>query len=477
MSKVPQASSVRAAAIYCRISRDARGEGLGVARQEKLCRKLAVEKGWPVAGVYTDNDLSAYSGAPRPGYENLIGDLESGVVDAVLVVDQDRLTRHPRELEEFIIRADELGIALANVSGEIDLGTSDGRFRARILGAVARQESEKKSERLKRQREQQAEMGLPTGGRRRFGYRADRDDKGRPSLVVLAEEAKIVREAAQRFLGGESLRAIASDFNLRGVSTVTGAPWRVTTLRTLLTGPQLAGLRVHHGEIVGEATWEAILDREVWEQIRAKIGDPRRVQGGRPPAYLLTGKLRCGRCGSTLYSSRLPDGSRRYTCNRGADQGPCGRIAVIAVPLEEEVTDQLLGALAGPPLWQALEQVDDEDAGKITRQLVSDEESLEQLAKDHYVDRAISRREFLAARQALERRIDANRTALAVPVSRAALTGLPRNPDELRGSWAGLDVDRQRAILEAVVEGIVILPGKPGRRSFDPARVEIGWRA
>ncbi len=468
---------VRSAAIYCRISRDTRGEGLGVLRQEALCRKLAAQKGWPVAGVYTDNDLSAYSGSPRPAYEQMIRDLESQVVDAVVVVDQDRLTRHPRELEDFIIRADRLGIALANVSGEIDLGTSDGRFRARILGAVARQESEKKSERLKRQREQQAQMGLATGGRRRFGYRPVRNDQGRATLAIVREEAAIVREAASRFLMGESLRTIASDFNRRSVSTVTGASWRVTTLRTLLTGPQIAGLRVHLGEIVGDADWEAILERTSWEQIRAKIGDPRKVQSGRPPAYLLTGVLRCGRCGATLYSSRRADGSRRYMCNPGAAQGPCGRIAVAAQPVEQEVAHQLLDALAGPALWQALDRSTDVDTESITRQLVSDEESLEQLARDHYVDRRISRREFLAARDALEQRIDQNRQALRVPTSRAELAGLPTTLDELREIWLGLGVDQQRTILEAVVERIVINPGVPGRRRFDSSRMVIDWRA
>ncbi|CAN5311314.1 hypothetical protein BH18ACT5_BH18ACT5_12580 [soil metagenome] len=163
---------------------------------------------------------------------------------------------------------------------------------------------------------------------------------------------------------------------------MTGAPWRVTTLRTLLSGPQLAGLRVHRGEIVGEATWEAIVDRPMWEQIRAKIGDPRRTQGERPPAHLLTSMLRCGRCGATLHSSRRPDGSRRCACNSGAAQGPCGRTAVTASPLEDEVTVQLLDALGGPPLWHVLDRSDDVDAQKITRQLISVEESLEQLARD-----------------------------------------------------------------------------------------------
>src|SRR5262245_19566511 len=124
----------QATAIYCRLSQDRTGESLGIERQEQLCRKLADEKGWTVTEVYIDRDISAYSGRRRPSYDRMVDDLKNGIRDAVVVVDQDRLTRHVRELEDFISLADANGIALASVSGEIDLSTSDGRFRARIMG-------------------------------------------------------------------------------------------------------------------------------------------------------------------------------------------------------------------------------------------------------------------------------------------------------------------------------------------------------
>ena len=124
------------AAVYTRISKD-QSNGLGVARQETLCRKLAEEKGWEVAAVYTDNDISAYNGAPRPAYARMLEDLQAGTVNAVICVDLDRLTRRPSEIEEFITLADQTGAHLANVSGDLDLSSSDGRFRARIMGAVA----------------------------------------------------------------------------------------------------------------------------------------------------------------------------------------------------------------------------------------------------------------------------------------------------------------------------------------------------
>src|SRR4249920_1550944 len=73
------------AAVYVRVSRDKTGAGLGVDRQEADCRAKAAELGWTVVAVYADNDLSAYSGKPRPGYRRLLADVRAGAVDAVVV--------------------------------------------------------------------------------------------------------------------------------------------------------------------------------------------------------------------------------------------------------------------------------------------------------------------------------------------------------------------------------------------------------
>jgi hypothetical protein len=70
------------AAVYARISEDRDGTGLGVARQEKDCIALASRRGWHVARVYVDNDISAYSGKPRPQYRQMLDDIKAGHVRA-----------------------------------------------------------------------------------------------------------------------------------------------------------------------------------------------------------------------------------------------------------------------------------------------------------------------------------------------------------------------------------------------------------
>lgn len=455
------------AAIYCRISQDRGGTGLGVERQEQLCRELAERKGWAVVEVLVDNDLSAYSGAPRPAYEQLTDGMQKGVYDAVLVVDQDRLTRHTRELEDFIIVADRSGTALATVSGDLDLSTSDGRFRARIMGAVARQESEKKSERLRRQRDQAAKRGVSHGGRRAYGYK-------RGGHEIEPSEAANIREAAERFLAGESIPKIAADWNARGIKSASGGQWTNTAMRNVLASARVAGLRVHRGEVVGDAAWEAILDRETHERLRAIIGDPRRTQRGRPPKHLLTGMLRCGLCGERLALSAKKDGRRRYICHSSPGRPGCGKLSVVAGGVEQEVTEQVLSVLAGPALQRATQHAPSADLAERIR---ADEEKLEELALD-YAENRISRAEWLTIRETVQTRLEESRRRIGQQTSTAVLQRLPTDEEGLRRAWETADMDVRRDILAAVVEHIVVRPAaKLGRRIFDPGRVQIVWRA
>jgi 5-methylcytosine-specific restriction protein A len=187
-------TTTRRAALYCRISLDREGAGLGVARQEQDCRALAQRLGWAVTQVYVDNDVSAYSGRSRPAWDRLMADIRAGTVDAVIGWHVDRLTRSPRELEDVIDLADRHGLALATVTGDIDLGTPTGRMVARMLGAAARHESEHKGERQRRQIRQAAEAGKAAGGGHRpFGYAADR-------VTVIEPEVAVIRECAARVL-------------------------------------------------------------------------------------------------------------------------------------------------------------------------------------------------------------------------------------------------------------------------------------
>src|SRR5699024_11139253 len=126
------------------MSRDRQGERLGIARQVKACEAKAAALGWEVVKVYEDNDRSATGTKPRPEYQAMLKACEAGEIDAVVCWAVDRLTRRPVELEHVIDMHERLGVKLATCAGDIDLGTDQGRLMARVLGAFARGEVERK---------------------------------------------------------------------------------------------------------------------------------------------------------------------------------------------------------------------------------------------------------------------------------------------------------------------------------------------
>ena len=90
------------------------------------CLPWRRQLGWPVAEVYVDNDVSAYSGKPRPAYRRMLRDIKDGTRDALVVYDLDRLVRQPRELEEFFDICDAAGLtSFASVTGDLDLANDD----------------------------------------------------------------------------------------------------------------------------------------------------------------------------------------------------------------------------------------------------------------------------------------------------------------------------------------------------------------
>jgi site-specific DNA recombinase len=459
-----------ASAVYCRLSVDRTGESIGIDRQEDLCRRLADEKGWAVAEVYVDRDLSAYSGKRRPSFERMLDDLKNHQRDAVIVVDQDRLTRTPRELESFIDLADANGIALASVSGEVDLSTSDGRFRARIMGTVARQESEKKSERLKRQREQAARLGHVHGGTRRYGYEPD-------GMTIRRAEAKIVRDNARRLLAGESMRAIVMDLNARGIPTAKGGQWTISGLRRLMVSARLAGLREYHGEVVGEAVWKPIIDRNTHEQLRALLVDGKPASRGRPPTSLLGGIGTCARCGARLHQTSQR-GLRVYRCSSAlGSKGSCGGVTVRADDLDDLISEAVLLRIDTPAVGRALRRKPKQTSDKTQiDDLRAIDADLEALAADLGEGR-ISRREWLAARDPLERRRTAALAELEpVDDGHRALDVL-RSSGNTTKAWATATTETRRDVLRALIATVTVGPTiRHGSNTFDPDRISVEWK-
>lgn len=460
------------AGIYARISSDREGDGLGVARQIEDCARLAERKGWRVVEQYVDDDVSAWSGKKRPQYARSLEDLEAGAIDGLLVYDLDRLHRQPSELEAFIDLCARLRLSnVASVSGDIDLTTSDGQFQARILGAVAKKESDDKSRRIRRKHEEIAASGkVSGGGSRPYGYE---DDK----LTVRPAEAAIVTECAKRLLAGEPVRSIAADLIARGVPTSTGGKWSPQTLTRMLKSARISGQREHRGEIAATATWPGIISIEDGMAMRALLANPERRTNKAARRYLLGGILVCSHCGERLVARPRSGGQRRYACAKGPGFAGCGKTYINADDVETFVVEAVLHRLDSRELQRSQErrQRSAPEAKRWLDEIEATQAQQVELATA-YGNREISMDELRAARTPIEQRLTLARKELARVSRTNVLDGYVSNSEKLRAEWDALDLSQQHAIVAAVVDVIVVGAGRRGYNRFDESRLTPAWR-
>lgn len=483
LAAMPSAQAERRAAVYARISLDRAGAGLGVERQIEDCQALARARGYAVDRIFKDNDISAYSGRTRPEYRRLIDAMQSRELDVVIAWHTDRLHRSPRELEEYIAISEANRVDTVTVqAGELDLGTASGRMIARMLGAAARHESEQKSERVRRSRQQAAEAGLPNG-RLGYGYHSDRS--------VNDQEAAVLREAASRLLSGETLYAVTSDFNARGIPSPRrrAGGWKSGNLRGTITRATLAGWREWRpgttttkggsglGEFLARGTWTPILPRADLEQLRALLFDPVRITARRPVENLLTGILRCSICQLGLNGAgdtRNQSNPRRYRCIRQPGDAHCGRVSIVAEPVEAMVEAAVLEVLASSRI---------RDARKVARTASDAERELLAARKDRddlAAQRArgeVTAAEWTTMRRVLLERIE--RSEHAVAMSGSTLTAIKHVPAGVaaRRWWTTASLLQRRTVIQALIASIEVRPAGNSFPWFDPSRVgDPVWR-
>jgi DNA invertase Pin-like site-specific DNA recombinase len=458
----------RLAGIYTRISSDPNGQALGVQRQEDDARKLCAARGWTVVEAYCDNDRSAYSQRKqRPRYKAMLDDIKDGKINVVVAWHPDRLHRQTRELVPFIDLVNTHGVHVETVTaGVYDLSTPSGRMQARIVGSVAEYESEHKGERIRRKLEANAAEGKHHGGSRPYGWLNDR-------VTIAPEEAAAIRTSTAMLLGGQSVKAIARALNAEGHVTSLGRPWRDVTVRGMLMRPRNAGLRVHHGEIVGAGKWEPIISADEFYQVKAILANPeRRTTPGRNGlVHLLSVIARCGVCdaGVTVTKSRPYKGvSRRvYRCPR--------RVHIIRdqESVDDLVTQVILARLSRPDARELLVRPTRSDK---TEAAVREAQELQDRlhdAAEGYAAGAITMAQLTTINAAIKPKLEKAQAEAASP-SRAKVIGdlvASRDPREV---WERISPDQRRAVVALLVD-VKIMPTHHGP-PFDPDAIKITWR-
>lgn len=468
---VHSADMTRATVMYARISDDKAGAGLGVARQREDCEALATVLGLTLDEVYSDNDVSAYSGKKRPRYVEMLEGIRAGRVDVVIAWHPDRLHRAPRELEDYIDAVNTHGVTTHFVkAGQWSLDTAAGRMTARIVGAVDRGESEHKAERIVRAHQQAAEQGRWRGGTRPFGYAED-------GQTLVPQESDMLRSASRAILEGKALGALIRDWNAAGVLTTTGKPWGYATLRQVLLRPRNYGASVYRGEVVKENAWVPVVDESTWRSVRAILSDPTRLRSSSNRGkWLLSGLARCGKCEAAGLAATMKSATSR---SRGVTWSVYRCSTAVHLARRADYCDEYVAGVV-------LERLGRADARTLMRGPVTgvDRSRLEADARGLraqtdeaatlYADGVLTAGQLRSATERIRERLAALEVQMVDPARETALAGILDAPD-IQLSWGAMSWKARREVVHALMT-VTILPIPAGLpRRFSPEHVRIDW--
>jgi len=327
---------------YARWSSLEQSRGSTLARQLQEIERCCRANSWRLIEQVTDEGTSAYTGAniQTGNLAHLIKRIEQGEVsrDVVIAVEQlDRLSRlPPSQVVAWIQRVTALGVTIATANDGMLINSqmidaNPMHFMSIVFNAFrAFQESKHKSERLaaswriKRQR-------LESGDHRpitsvcpawlQIGENAD-------GYVEIPERGDLIREIFERTAAGDGKRAIANDFNLRGIDTWgRGASkangWHTSYIHKILSNAAVVGEFRPHTKARGSSRrqpvgdpiqgyFPAVVSEQLWARVRSLKPLSKGNDGQRGNVNnLLSGLGRCGNCGSKMtFQLKTPEGLR-----------------------------------------------------------------------------------------------------------------------------------------------------------------------
>lgn len=424
------------ALLYARFSTDRQSEA-STADQLRVCRVFADARGWTIAGQHSDEGISGAALGNRPGAQAALAALATG--DVLLVADLSRLSRS-QDLAPLLTRLRHRGARVIGVQDGYDSESPHARMQAGLSGILSEEYRAMIGIKTHSAQEMRARQGLPTGGK---AY----------------DNPDVVREIFARVTAGETLKAIASDLNARGIPS-PGASWKArsnprgrwltSTLHELLrneryigrviwnrsrwvkdpdTGKRLRRERPESEWIVGSC--EPMVDQATWDRVQARMRARRAdAPRGGQPRYLLSGLLECGLCGSKLIV--IGGSQRRYACSANHAGGPhaCENAATVPraiaeTAILEPVLERLLTPAAvteGIRLMReartaaALNAVEKPEAGPASRDLAA----LERLQREGTVSADLLAPAIAEARRrAQEERVTAAAGELPWPSEKA----------------------------------------------------------
>ena len=422
--------------LYERLSRDdnLEGESYSIGNQKKLLAKVAKEKGYTNLVHFLDDGISGVT-MDRPGFVEMICQLEQGKAAAVFVKDLSRLGRNYIEVgrltEEFFPDHD---IRLVAVSDNIDTAEGENELapiRNLFNEWYARDISKKRRISNKIKGNAGEPMGQPP-----YGYIKDPNDP--KHWIVDDEAAQVVRRVYSMTLEGFGTEQIAAQLEkddvlspraywlTKGIKRPGKGKQQPPTKWNSSTITKILSLQEYCGDILNFKTYsksyknkkridndrenwvvfqdvhEAIIERAVYEQVQQKRGKIRKRRTNNGEHNMFSGLLVCADCGSNLhfhFNQGNPE-IKYFNCsNYKGNRGTCTSTHYVRVDFLEEVVlgeirrltkfaslyeDEFVKAVIGH--FQQAEQTDRKLKEKELKTLLARDEELDGLFERIYED-------------------------------------------------------------------------------------------
>lgn len=289
--------------------------------QREACEAYILSQrheGWNlVPGRYDDGGFSG-GNMERPGLKALLGHVDAGLVDVIVVYKVDRLTRSLADFAKIVERLDAKQASFVSVTQAFNTTTSMGRLTLNVLLSFAQFEREVTGERIRDKIAASKKRGLWMGGPVPLGY-----EVVERKLAPVPEEAERVRTIMRRYLEIRSVPALLEQLGADGVVTKVqrrvsgphrgGIPFRRGSLFYLLKNPVYRGKIVHKGK-AHDGEHEAIVDEDLWERVQMQLQEkapPRKRPKNDRQNALLVGLL-VDRHQRQIVPTYTTKGTRRY---------------------------------------------------------------------------------------------------------------------------------------------------------------------
>jgi len=370
------------------------------AQRESAEAYIASQKaeGWVCLSDRYDDGGYTGGNMERPALQRLLGDIEAGKIDCVVVYKVDRLSRSLPDFARVMETFEKHQVAFVSVTQQFNTSTSMGRLMLNVLLSFAQFEREIISERTRDKIAAARRKGKWSGGPPVLGYDVLREPAG-SRLVVNPDEAERVR-----YIFGLYLKCNSVTATIRGLDELgwVNKAWTTkkgrqrggklfdkSTLFKLLTNVVYLG-KVKYQDEVYEGEHEAIVDEDLFRRVQALLRRNRNSGGAyvrNKYGALLKGLVRCVSCGCAMSHHFATSGNRRYryyVCVNAQKRGwdKCPSPSLPAAELEQFVVDQIR-ALGND------DQVIADSIRRARRQLQEGIEGLQEQRK--FADRRIAR--------------------------------------------------------------------------------------